>query len=182
MTKLSHDKDTSFGFLSDRCARWFDQFPRTGEIVETSEAVANHALEALPPIYAKGCFGLGEPLSHDWETGEAISNFFAQIDGRWYGTIGTKKQAEERFELFKVALRKIQKLPEVLGHSPIMVDGQIWAAPVFASGELDLANALPIDEAEGDDSESFIERIKEIALQNRHGLQSFTSQEIQDSK
>lgn len=78
----------------------YAEIPRNGTIVEVTERLLNDALNVMPPIYVRGCFALGEPLSHNIY-GEGVFYHFAQMaDDRCYGMIGTNNEAGHAFKDF----------------------------------------------------------------------------------
>ena len=50
---------------------------------EISEDVQDQLLNAVPPIYCRGGFFVGEPADHD-ERGVAMHTAVVQVQGRWY--------------------------------------------------------------------------------------------------
>jgi hypothetical protein len=70
-----------------------------GTPVKIEEEDYYEALEVLPPIYLKGAswFAMGEAHSHAGN-GEPRHHCFARICGEFYGLLGTRSEAEERFE------------------------------------------------------------------------------------
>lgn len=74
--------------------KWYDGL--TAEPVEVTEDLYWEALEVMPPIYRKGCFGVGEPLRHT-ATGEVVTYWFASRGGSFYGMVGTSGEAEAAF-------------------------------------------------------------------------------------
>lgn len=92
-------------------AYWFDAILKNHRPVEVSHDLLNEALSALPPIYACGCFGLGEPHSHN-ERDEPITHWFCERGGRCWCYMGTREEAESAYRGFVVLLGKRLNTPE----------------------------------------------------------------------
>ena len=75
-------------------------------MIECTQELADDALNALPPYYAPGCFGMGEPHSHA-DDGAPITVWFAQIGGKWYALLGTRIDAIAVFDLARAAFHKV---------------------------------------------------------------------------
>lgn len=72
----------------------FDRDPQ-GALVEITEDQHDYMLNVLPPIYARGCFAMGEPVAH---TPEGVTFHWAGRRGqRFFLCYGTKTQAELAF-------------------------------------------------------------------------------------
>lgn len=82
----------------------YERIKQAGEVVEVTEDEYWESLEVLPPIYIKGVswFAVSEAYSHNGK-GEPIYHCFAQIAGKYYGTIGTTEEARIAF------IRKMNK-------------------------------------------------------------------------
>jgi len=66
-----------------------------GVLVEITEEQHDYMLGVVPPIYARGCFGMGEPVAH---TAEGVTFHWAgQRGGKFFACYGTKAQAELAF-------------------------------------------------------------------------------------
>lgn len=66
-----------------------------GQLVEITEEQYEHMLNVLPPIYARGCFAMGEPVDH---TPEGVTFHWAARRGdKFFGCYGTRAQAELAF-------------------------------------------------------------------------------------
>ena len=88
-------------YIASRNAEIRNVVPRV-----TTEERADEALNVLPPVYANGCFGLGEPISHDENTGAALRDWYAKIGGKWWYVTCTRNEAEMAF----ATLRKIDNV------------------------------------------------------------------------
>jgi len=78
-TKTAPDKDF----------KGLENNPKTTR--EVTEELHDHALDILPPVYGKGCFGMGEIYSGD-------SYFwFTKIGEKFFGFLGTQAEAERAF-------------------------------------------------------------------------------------
>lgn len=75
---------------------WYDQIVQDAPPVEVTEALYFEAMDVMPPIYATGCFAVGEALAHD-NHGYPIYHWFAEIRGRYYGFCGLKAHATIAF-------------------------------------------------------------------------------------
>jgi len=53
-------------------------------------------MNALPPIYAEGCWGMGEPLDHT-AIGEVITLWFAGKPEKAFCMVGTHREALAEF-------------------------------------------------------------------------------------
>lgn len=77
----------------------FDTIKENGSTpTKVDEDTYWYALEVLPPIYAKGCFGMGEQYSFSPD-GQPTYYWFTSRkthapDAEFYGIIATKAQAE----------------------------------------------------------------------------------------
>jgi hypothetical protein len=74
---------------------WYDAIGGCTPVEVTSELYYT-ALEVMPPVYATGCFGVGEAHSHD-NHGYALRHWFAEIGGKFYGYLGIKSDAILQF-------------------------------------------------------------------------------------
>ena len=77
----------------------FENIKNSKQPVEIEEETYWYYLEVLPPIYAKGCFGLGEPYDHN-NQGEEITVWCCQRNKKFYGFLGTKTEAENIYKNF----------------------------------------------------------------------------------
>lgn len=68
-----------------------------GELVEITEEQYDYMLNVLPPIWARGCFGVSEPVSHT-DTGVTY-NWTGKYGGKHYICYGTKAEAEQAFRV-----------------------------------------------------------------------------------
>lgn len=66
-------------------------------LLKTDAESAEYMREILPPVAGVGCFGVGEPTSHD-SRGEPRRDWFGQIRGQWYAVENaTRAEAEHAF-------------------------------------------------------------------------------------
>lgn len=66
-----------------------------GELIEIADEQYQHMLNVLPPIYARGCFAMGEPVAH---TEEGVTYYWASKRGeRSFLCYGTRREAETAF-------------------------------------------------------------------------------------
>lgn len=62
---------------------------KEGQLIEPE--VFWQLLESLPPHkYGKGVFAVGEPYTHDWNTGQALYQTFESMGDYYYKYIGLK--------------------------------------------------------------------------------------------
>lgn len=74
-------------FNTDRAAQ--------GQLVEIDEEQYQYMLDVLPPVYARGCFAMGEPVEH---TAQGVTFHWAGKRGeKFFACYGTKAQAESAF-------------------------------------------------------------------------------------
>lgn len=74
-------------FMTDRA--------KPGTLVEITAGQYEHMLNVLPPIYARGCFGMGEPVEH---TADGPTYHWAAMrGGKHFACYGTRAQAELAF-------------------------------------------------------------------------------------
>lgn len=85
-------------------ATWYDALGIDTPTECTSELL-NEALEVMPPVYAAGCFGVGEAYSHTNE-GIPVRHWFAEIGGKSYGILQTKFGAVEAFKKLRAEVTK----------------------------------------------------------------------------
>ena len=78
---------------------WYDEIRLHHRPIEVTEELLNEALNVLPPIYATGCFGVGEPKSHN-DRNQAERHWFSQRGGKCWGYLGTRSEAESAFPAF----------------------------------------------------------------------------------
>lgn len=74
----------------------FERIKNSSQPVVIDEETYWYYLEVLPPIYAKGCFGLGEPYNHNGK-GEEITVWCCKREGSYLGFLGTQEEAEKVF-------------------------------------------------------------------------------------
>jgi len=68
---------------------------KQGELVEIDEEQYEYMLNVLPPVYARGCFAMGEPVAH---TPDGVTFHWAGKRGdKFFVCYGTKPQAEAAF-------------------------------------------------------------------------------------
>ncbi len=66
-----------------------------GVLVEITKEQHAYMLNVLPPIYARGCFAMGEPVAH---TSDGVTFHWAGKRGdKFFVCYGTKAQAELAF-------------------------------------------------------------------------------------
>jgi hypothetical protein len=66
------------------------------KVFAVTEDLFWYALEVLPPVYAKGCFGMGEAYSGEW------FYWFMEIKNvGFYGFLGSQAEAEKAFADFR---------------------------------------------------------------------------------
>lgn len=66
-----------------------------GTLLEIDEAQHDYMLNVLPPIYGRGCFAMGEPVTH---TEDGVTFHWAGKRGaRFFACYGTRAQAERAF-------------------------------------------------------------------------------------
>ena len=66
-----------------------------GVLVEITEEQHDYMLNVLPPIYARGCFAMGEPVAH---SADGVTFHWAGKRGnKFFVCYGTKAQAELAF-------------------------------------------------------------------------------------
>ncbi|MBI1948574.1 MAG: DUF1419 domain-containing protein [Deltaproteobacteria bacterium] len=66
-----------------------------GTLVEISEEQYEHMLNVLPPLYARGCFAMGEPVEHT--AAGATYHSAAKRGEKYLACYGTRAQAELAF-------------------------------------------------------------------------------------
>ena len=69
--------------------------------VEVSAELADYALCVLPPIYGQDMFAMGEPYSGATDGTGASYYWFAQRAGKYYGFLGSRRQALAAFQEVK---------------------------------------------------------------------------------
>jgi hypothetical protein len=74
-------------FNKDRAAQ--------GQLVEIDEEQYHYMLDVLPPIYARGCFAMGEPVAHT--TDGVTFHWAGKCCDRYFACYGTRRQAELAF-------------------------------------------------------------------------------------
>lgn len=66
-----------------------------GKLVEITTEQYDYMLNVLPPIYARGCFAMGEPVAH---TEEGVTFHWAgRREGKCFACYGTRRDAERAF-------------------------------------------------------------------------------------
>ena len=66
-----------------------------GSLVEVTKDQHDDMLDTLPPIWARGCFAMGEPVDH---TDDGVTFHWAGRRGdKYYTCYGTREQAERAF-------------------------------------------------------------------------------------
>ncbi|MCC7075376.1 MAG: DUF1419 domain-containing protein [Deltaproteobacteria bacterium] len=66
-----------------------------GVLVEITEEQHDYMLNVLPPIYARGCFAMGEPVAH---SADGVTFHWAGKRGeQFFVCYGTRAQAELAF-------------------------------------------------------------------------------------
>jgi len=66
-----------------------------GQLVEITQQQYDYMLNVMPPLYARGCFAMGEPVDH---TREGVTyHWAAKRSDKFFICYGTKAQAEPAF-------------------------------------------------------------------------------------
>lgn len=70
-----------------------------GKAVECTEEHFDYCLNVLPPVYARGFYGVGEPTSHEMVDGTefATRHWFMQAGKRFFCAFGLKTDAIAAF-------------------------------------------------------------------------------------
>lgn len=70
-----------------------------GVALECTREHFEHCLNVLPPVYARGCFGVGEPYSHEVIDGReyATRHWCCERAGKCWCLFGLKTEAEATF-------------------------------------------------------------------------------------
>ena len=76
---------------------YFTKARETGQLVEISKEEFYYLLEVLPPIYAKGCYGLSEIVDHTPEGEPILLWFNSHHKGKFTCFHGTRAQAEAEY-------------------------------------------------------------------------------------
>lgn len=66
-----------------------------GVLVEITEEQYQYMLNVLPPIYARGCFAMGEPVAHS--TDGVTFHWAGKRGNKYFACYGTRPQAELAF-------------------------------------------------------------------------------------
>lgn len=66
-----------------------------GTAVECTREHFDYCLNVLPPVYAPGCFGVGEPYSHEVVDGRTVTthHWCSERGGKFLCAFGTKAEA-----------------------------------------------------------------------------------------
>ena len=75
---------------------YFTRARETGQRVAITQEDFYYLLGVLPPVYAKGCLGLGEAIDHTPE-GKTIRLWFSDHSGNYSCFHGTRAQAEAEY-------------------------------------------------------------------------------------
>lgn len=65
------------------------------KLVEITREQHDYMLNVLPPIYARGCFAMGEPVAH--ESDGVTYHWAGERAGKYYVCYGTRAEAERAF-------------------------------------------------------------------------------------
>lgn len=68
---------------------------KQGVLFEITQEQHDYMLNVMPPIYARGCFAMGEPVAH---TKDGVTFHWAGKHGdKYFVCYGTKAEAERAF-------------------------------------------------------------------------------------
>lgn len=81
---------------------YFTKARETRKRVAITSADFQYLLCVLPPLYAKGCYGMSEPVCHNTQ-GEPEYLWFTERGGAHFCFHGTRAEAETEFSESEVA-------------------------------------------------------------------------------